>query len=632
MCASGGRALSNAPSATVGGPVRIRVEGARAKEEQDASLDFAVTLNRAAAHEVSVDYATADDTAVAGSDYTAVSGTLVFAAGETAKTVSVPLLDDAVDEGKETLRLKLSNPQGAFLRSIHSRARGIIVNEDPLQRKWLSRFGRTVAVQTVEALEGRFAIGAEGSPRMSMTVAGQSMDLSRLGDGAAQAEAMTGLARAFGAPGTPAAAKDDPFARLSDVRNDPGASAPARSMTGRELLSGTSFHFTTGDASGPGGAMTGWGKVLSGGSSGSFGGGLSLASETSTGVLGMDWERDRLLFGVALSRSVETGSASFAPTGATGQQYDIDGSLSMVTPYLQVRTGERLSFWSAVGSGSGSMSLSWDGTSQSADISMQLAAAGGRAELLRPGSGGGLGLALKTDAFFVRTESARVSTPGVGNLASARGDASRVRALLEGSRSFALAGGGALEPSLSVGLRHDGGDAQTGSGVEAGAGLVWSDPSAGLTSDLRLYALAAHESGGYDEWGASGSLRVAPDPSGRGLSLSLTPSWGAQGQSGRLWGAAPGSLAGTHAADKGGQPGMRLDTELGYGLPVSQGLTGTPYAGLGLGEEDARDWRLGLRFSSDRLRSFSLGVEATRREAVNDNAEHGVMVSGALRW
>ncbi len=221
VCTADGRALSNTVTATVGGPVRIQVEGARAKEEQDASLDFTVTLNRAASHEVSVDYATADDTAVAGSDYTATSGTLVFAAGETAKTVSVPVLDDALDEGKETMRLRLSNPRGAYLRSIHRQAKGMIRNDDPLQKKWLSRFGRTVAVQTVEALEGRFAIGAEGSPRMSMTVAGQSMDLSRLGDGAAQAEAMTGLARAFGAPGAPAAASDDPFAHLSDVRNDP---------------------------------------------------------------------------------------------------------------------------------------------------------------------------------------------------------------------------------------------------------------------------------------------------------------------------------------------------------------------------------------------------------------------------
>ena len=49
---------------------------------RDASLDFAVTLHRAAAHEVSVDYATQDETATAGADYTATSGTLTFAVGE----------------------------------------------------------------------------------------------------------------------------------------------------------------------------------------------------------------------------------------------------------------------------------------------------------------------------------------------------------------------------------------------------------------------------------------------------------------------------------------------------------------------------------------------------------------------
>ncbi len=628
VCTGDGRALSNTSSVTVGGPVRIRVENARAKEGKDESLDFAVTLNRAASHEVSVDYATEDDTATAGADYTATSGTLVFAAGETAKTVSVALLDDAVDEGKETMRLLLSNPQGAYLRGVHREAKGVIRNDDALQKLWLSRFGRTVASQTVAALEGRFAVQAEASPRMAVTVAGQSVDIGRVGEGKALGETLTGLAQAFGAPSAPAA-QDGPFARdgRSGLWDEPAAaSAPARSMTARALLAGSSFHFTTGGALDPGGAMTGWGKVVSGGSDGSPLAGLSYASETATGILGMDWERNRLLVGVALSRSLETGRAQ----EASGTRYDIEGELSTIAPYMRVQAGERLSFWSALGSGEGSMSLSWGGVSQKADIAMQLVAAGGRAELLRPGAeGSGFALALKGDAFFVRTESARVSAPGVGNLAASTGDASRVRAVLEGSRSFGLGGGGALEPSLSVGLRHDGGDAETGTGLEAGMGLAWSDPVRGLTSDLRLYGLAAHESGGYEEWGASGSLRLVPDPSGRGLSLSLAPSWGAQGQTGRLWDTAPKSFTGTGGGEL---PGARFDTELGYGLAVSEGVTGTPYAGLGLGDGGSRDYRLGWRLGLNRLPSFSFGVEATRREAANDNAEHGVMLSGALRW
>ena len=66
VCTADSRSLTNTLAATVGGPVRIRVEGARAKEGKDASLDFAVTLNRAVSQAVSVDYATKDDTATAG--------------------------------------------------------------------------------------------------------------------------------------------------------------------------------------------------------------------------------------------------------------------------------------------------------------------------------------------------------------------------------------------------------------------------------------------------------------------------------------------------------------------------------------------------------------------------------------
>ena len=390
----------------------------------------------------------------------------------------------------------------------------------------------------------------------------------------------------------------------------------------REVLLGSSFHFTTGAVSGLG-AMTAWGKALTGGASSAPSGGLSLASETVTGVLGMDWERDKVLVGVALSESVETSSAGFAPSGA---EYDLEGSLSLVTPYARLRASDRLSVWTMMGSGEGAMSLVHDGASQSADIALQVVAAGGRAELLRP-EGEGFSLALKTDAYFVRTESAGLSAPGVGNLASARGDASRVRAVLEGSRAFSLSGGGSVEPSLSLGLRHDGGDAETGTGVEMGAGLAWSDPSRGLTSDLRFYGLAAHEEDSHDEWGVSGSLRIAPAPSGRGLSLSMTPSWGAQGESGRLWDTRPSALAG----DGGEAPGARLDAELGYGLSLSGGLTGTPYVGLGFGE--ARDYRLGWRLASGRWQSFSLGVEAARSEGANDDGpEHRIGLDASFRW
>jgi chitinase len=77
-------------------------------------VTFTVTRTGNTAGASSVTYATANGTALAGSDYTAVAPTvLTFAAGETAKTVTVPVTGDLVDEPDETFLLKLSSPTGA---------------------------------------------------------------------------------------------------------------------------------------------------------------------------------------------------------------------------------------------------------------------------------------------------------------------------------------------------------------------------------------------------------------------------------------------------------------------------------------------------------------------------------------
>jgi len=90
---------------------------------------FDVTLSPAAASSVSVDYATADSTATAGSDYTATGSTLTFSAGETTKTISVTVTGDVVDEGSaETFTVDLSNPSGAALAD--ARAVGTITDDD----------------------------------------------------------------------------------------------------------------------------------------------------------------------------------------------------------------------------------------------------------------------------------------------------------------------------------------------------------------------------------------------------------------------------------------------------------------------------------------------------------------------
>ena len=82
--------------------------------EGDA-LAFAVRLSATSETAVTVNYATADGTAVAGADYRAAAGTLTFAPGERERTVEVAALADEAVEGEETFTLTLSDASGATL-------------------------------------------------------------------------------------------------------------------------------------------------------------------------------------------------------------------------------------------------------------------------------------------------------------------------------------------------------------------------------------------------------------------------------------------------------------------------------------------------------------------------------------
>ncbi|MXY15704.1 MAG: hypothetical protein F4Y57_01515, partial [Acidobacteria bacterium] len=88
--------------------------------EDDGTADFTVSLDIASGETVTVDYATADGTAQAGSDYTADSGSLTFNPGDLSKTVSVSVTDDSLGEASETFGFTLSNVANASLSSATS--------------------------------------------------------------------------------------------------------------------------------------------------------------------------------------------------------------------------------------------------------------------------------------------------------------------------------------------------------------------------------------------------------------------------------------------------------------------------------------------------------------------------------
>ena len=573
----------------------LSVADARAEEGTDETIDFTVTLDPSSPSAVTVDYATADGTAKAGEDYTAASGTLTFARGETSKTVAVAVLDDAKDEGAETFTLRLSNASGATLAD--AEATGTITNSDPMPKAWLARFGRTVAGQVVDAVSARL----EGAPGSHVTVGGQR--LGRSGEAVSPESALADR---------PAAARDD-WERRPDG---------TRSLTGRELVLGSSFHLASGEGATGGPVFAAWGRFATGGFEADVDD-VRMDGELTTGLLGVDAGGERWLAGAALSHS--EGDGAYVLDDDAESNFDrgtVESTLTSVYPYARVALGERVLVWGLAGYGRGELTLTEESDESEAgpnryttDLSMTMGALGARGALLSAAEANGFALALRSDAFWVR-----MTSDAVEGLEGAEADASRLRLILEGSRAFEAGGGSTLTPSVELGLRHDGGDAETGTGVELGGRVSYADAASGLSMEARVRALVAHEDSDYREWGASGSVRLDPGAAGRGLSFSLAPAWGAPSSGvDRLW-----SARDARGLGPGGEfePERRLEGELGYGLAAFGGrFTGTPNLGLGL-SDTARDWRIGWRLTpaAQGDLGFEVNLDATRREAAGDDA------------
>ena len=395
------------PDAVVVAGPGLSVADTQVREAEGAVLSFRVTLEEAQASTVSVRYATSDGTATAGADYEAVSGALRFGPGETAKTVSVPVLNDAHDEGSETLALALSAPFGAEVAD--GTATGTIVNTGPMPQAWITRFGRTVGLQALEAIGDR--IGGSGTSGGTQVVVG-GVELMGSGE---LAGAM--LDREADWPPRPDELEG------SDTAGD------GRGMTGRELLLGSSFRFGAGGEDG-GPAWTAWGRFATS----SFDGeeaGLSLSGDVTTGFLGADMAHDSWLAGLAVG--VSEGEGSFND-GAGDGRGSVESSLTSVYPYARFGLGDGVDIWGLVGVGSGDLKLTVGEEEFQTDLSMQMGALGLRGEVVPAEEEGDFGLAWKSDALWVRTESAASRSSTGGNLEAASGDVSRVRVALEGSR------------------------------------------------------------------------------------------------------------------------------------------------------------------------------------------------------
>ena len=673
ICTGDGRPLSHSLSATVAGPVGIAVADARVEEGDGAVLAFLVTLSRAASGTLAVDYATEDGSAHAGDDYTAASGRLKFRAGQSSKKIKVGVLDDSHDEGEETLTLRLSNASSGRLTD--GEATGTIENHDPLPRALLARFGRAAAVHVVEHVEerlqaprepgfrGRFA-GRELRRGMERDVAlnflqqlsggagAGSMGAGPMGAGGggplsgapAAGTAALGMPGPAGGGGRLAAGGGGPMGGAMPMGGAPGAMGMAAGpmgggsgpdggfngggllrmgLGGGDVLTGSDF--ALGRETRHGGILSFWSRGAQSHFSGREGA-LSLGGDVRTTMFGADYAKGPLVTGLSLSHSRGLGEY----TGVAGGQ--VASSVTGLYPWLGYKATERVMVWGVTGYGSGGMMLTpRGGPALESGLSMAMAAAGTRGELVAGGASA-FELAFKADALWVGTSIDGVDGPA-GRLKATEAAVTRFRTGLEGSRHYTLAGRLSLKPSVEVGLRHDGGDAETGAGMDVGGGLVVSDASTGLAVDVRVRTLLVHQDEDFSERGVSLSVSYNPTPSTPlGFVARVAPSWGGQATSGAqaLWGRE--TMGGM--ADGGFASGNRLDGEVGYGLPVGSRFVGTPRVGFATSEY-GRDYRLGysLGLLDRQDLKLELGVDAQRRESsFRNGVDRQLLGRAAVRW
>ena len=603
VCTADGRRLASGHALLVRGPASLSVADASVREGANAELRFTVSLDRARGAETRVDWATSDGTAQAGSDYAAASGTAVIGPGMTSTTIRIDVLDDTVNEGSETLTLVLSNPEGARIGD--GTATGTITNADPMPEAWLARFGPAVAEQVLDAIGSR--LRAPRTPAIDVTLASE-----RIGGNVAAGPQ-------DGVPQLVERASADWFRGADPWRpRDPWV----RRVTARDLLAGSSISFMAGETGDDTFALWGRGAVSR---FDGRDGDLSFDGEVTSGMLGADWSRGAGTAGLVVSHS--RGDGGFRALSGNGT---VKSSLTGLYPWGRYALSEHVSVWGVAGYGEGTLTLTTGHRAPvRADLELAVGATGLRGALVRAPESGGIALSVKTEAMGVRTSSS--DAPG---LKGADAGVTRLRLGLEGSRLVVFEDEAQMTPSVEIGVRQDGGDAETGFGIDIAGGIHWSDPVHGLSAEVRGRGLLRHGSKDLRSRGFSGALTFEPMPdSPRGLKLTLNHAVGPRATAGMDAVIRGDALASLIADDNGGDEHAfverRLELRLEYGLPAfGDRFTMVPEAGFSLGG-GLRDYSLGWRLVRERPGRgwLNLSLEAMRREGTdNDDVapEHSI--------
>ena len=294
--------------------------------------------------------------------------------------------------------------------------------------------------------------------------------------------------------------------------------------------------------------------------------------------------------------------------------------LTGVNPYIAWSVTPQLDVWGTVGHAWGELQIDDNlgaGSLMSA-ATLNAGTVGINGRLL---ARGGTTLRLRGEGGL-----AHLGVVGDGSTLGALGlDMRRVRLSTEASYQHVFPFEATLTPWGELGLRHDGGDGETGAGLEVRGGLRYRNVPQGLTIEGYGRRLVVHQ-GAVRESGFGLVLRVDPGESGLGPSMSVTPAWGATASGVRqLW------EHGANAFMAYNTPGARMDARFAYGFPVLRGggLL-TSFGTVNLAREAGQGYGLGATLAVGRAATVSL--EAERRRRLAAQAIYAVMLRGMLQF
>ena len=650
--------------------IELRVSFARAEHRvaeggEPASIN--VNISPAADRRVEVSLVVTPQGGATSQDYDGVPASIVFEVGATVVTLQVAALADQENDPGESLVLGFGDLPEAVRAGDPSETTVKFTQQRSAEqfsaslKIMLAVVARSVAESAQTAIQSRFqrkrqlmrakqsargpnaggslSAGQAGSNGSSLSRTGalnHIPEADRFGFAPPRLDEGTGpslgsvrsgslhnaLVPDYGIAPTRAAYGYDPLQRTSTV--DP--SLVAHQFSGirarQPILSQASFNFHMGESTKSqdgNGSVTLWGQ----GDLQNFNGNITRSGMDYRGLMraahvGLDlYNSEQMLVGFSFMRSW------------AGMNYNADGvhgmlgnGMNTAHPYLYWQPNERFSAWVIGGLGRGEVDVNEPGRTHVLTADFRMFSGGMRSVLAKRGN---TEVGVVVDSF-----TARLETNASEDIERVRGQVSRTRMMLEMVHDKPLAAGRSLSIKAEFGSRHDEGDADRGSGAEAGFRLGFLDAASGLDIAWHGRVLLVHESD-YRDFGVGMQVSWDPGKKRRGLQLSMMSSRGQDG-GGRttLWN---NSALVTRPMGSGYMPNASQTStsgEVAYGMDIfgGRGLL-TPYSRLQLAGY-GRDLRVGTELSllSRWLPALpaKFQLEGIRRETPNGMIDLGMML------